>query len=312
MPAHHVAVLEPELIALLDPQPGETVVDATFGFGGHARAVAERLGRNGELICIDRDPAAGLRWREISGELDSPSRFIRADFADALEGLASQGAAPDAIYLDLGVSSMQLDAAERGFSYSFDAPLDMRMDPTTGPSALQAVNEWTEERLAEVLRDYGEERHSRAIAREVVRRRPMATTGELVEAIRDAVPAAYRFGRGHPAKRSFQALRIAVNDELGALDRALPAAWGQLPIGGRLAVICFHSLEDRRVKRFLGERARPCICPPELPECRCGGRPEAESLARRAVAPSEQEVERNPRARSAHLRAARKLTGERA
>lgn len=311
MPTEHVAVLEPELVALVDPQPGELVIDATFGFGGHARAVAERLGSGGELVCIDRDPAAAERWGRISDELGSPSRFLRADYADALERLAAEEQAPDAIYMDLGVSSMQLDAAERGFSYAFDAPLDMRMDPTRGGSAREAVNAWTEERLAGVLRELGEERHARSIAREIVRRRPLETTGELVDAIRDAVPPSYRFGRGHPARRSFQALRIAVNDELGSLDRALPVAWSQLPVGGRLAVISFHSLEDRRVKRFLAERSRPCICPPELPECRCGGRPEAELVTRRAVTPSDEEVERNPRARSAHLRAARKLSGAR-
>ena len=308
MPTGHESVLEPELIALLDPAPGETAVDCTFGFGGHSRALAGRIGPAGELIAIDRDPAAELRFGEVEPELASPARFIRAEFSAALVALAGEGVAVDVIALDLGVSSMQLDQAERGFSYSFDAPLDMRMDPTSGVSAAEAVNDWTEARLAAVLRDFGEERHARAIAREIAARRPFTTTGELVEAIRDAVPPAYRFGRGHPAKRSFQALRIAVNGELDSLARTLPISWEILPIGGRLGVISFHSLEDRPVKRFLAERSRPCICPPELPECRCGGEPEAELLTRRAVVATESELERNPRASSARLRVARKLT----
>ena len=183
----------------------------------------------------------------------------------------------------------------------------MRMDSSQGLSALEVVNEWPAARLETVLRELGEERHARSIAAEIARRRPLETTGELVEAIRAAVPPAYRFGRGHPAKRSFQAIRIAVNDELDSLDRALPGAWSLLADGGRFAAIAFHSLEDRRVKRFLAELARGCICPPEFPVCVCGHEPEAELLSRRAVRPSEREVERNPRSRSARLRAARKL-----
>src|SRR5205823_7841636 len=174
------------------------------------------------------------------------------------------------------------------------------------------VNEWPEERLAATIRENGEERHARAIAREIVRRRALETTADLVEAIRAAVPPSYRFGRGHPAKRTFQAIRIAVNGELASLERALPLAWGALAIGGRLAAVSFHSLEDRIVKRFLRARARECICPPELPVCVCGRQPEAELLAPRPVRPSTAEGERNPRASSARLRGARKLTGPRA
>ena len=310
MPTEHVPVLAPELIALADPQPGELAVDCTFGAGGHARLVAERLGPTGQLISIDRDPTAAERFAEIEGELDAPARFIHADFADGLAALAADGVIADVVYMDLGVSSMQLDAWERGFSYSYDAPLDMRMDPGSQPSARELVNEWPEDRIAQVLREYGEERHARVIAREIVARRPLDTTAELVEAIRDAVPPAYRFGRGHPAKRSFQALRIAVNGELESLDRALPAAWDLLRTGGRLAAISFHSLEDRRVKRFLVDRARGCICPPELPVCQCGHEPEAKLLTRRAVAPTAAEVEQNPRSGSAHLRVAVKLAAE--
>lgn len=212
--------------------------------------------------------------------------------------------------MDLGVSSMQVDAMERGFSYAYDAPLDMRMDPQQELSAREVVNEWPQDRIAAILREYGEERYARAIAREIVARRPFETTAELVDAIRDAVPPAYRFGRGHPAKRSFQAIRIAVNEELRALEDALPRAWDLLAPGGRLAAISFHSLEDRMVKRFLADKARGCVCPPELPVCVCGREPEAELITRRAVSPTDEEIERNPRASSAHLRVARKLDPE--
>jgi 16S rRNA (cytosine1402-N4)-methyltransferase len=307
MPTEHVPVMAAELLDLLDPHPGETAVDCTFGGGGHSQAVAERLGTGGTLIAIDRDPAAERRFAELEDELEPETRFMRADFADALETLRTDGVRADVVYLDLGVSSLQLDAAERGFSYSYDAPLDMRMDPEDELSAADLVNEWPQERIATVLRDYGEERHARSIAREIVRRRPLHTTAELVDAIRAAVPSAYRFGRGHPAKRSFQALRIAVNGELDSLDRALPAAWDLLRDRGRLAVISFHSLEDRRVKRFLADRARGCICPPEIPVCVCGREPEAEPLTRRPLAATPEEIERNPRSHSARLRGARKL-----
>jgi 16S rRNA (cytosine1402-N4)-methyltransferase len=307
MPMEHVPVLATELLDVLDPHPGETAIDCTFGGGGHAQEVAERLGSGGTLIAIDRDPVAERRFAELEDELEPQTRFMRADFADALVALGEEGVRADVIYLDLGVSSLQLDAAERGFSYSYDAPLDMRMDPEDELSAADLVNEWPEERIATVLREYGEERHARSIAREIVRRRPLHTTAELVEAIRASVPPAYRFGRGHPAKRSFQALRIAVNGELDSLDRALPAAWDLLRDRGRLAVISFHSLEDRRVKHFLADRIRGCVCPPELPVCVCGREPEAEPLTRRAMAATPEEIERNPRSHSARLRGARKL-----
>ncbi len=307
MPTEHLPVLGPELVALCDPGPGDTVVDCTFGGGGHARLVAERIGPTGALVCIDRDPAAATRFAELEPELGCEARFEPGDFSDVLEALAGEGLRPQTIYMDLGISSHQLDTWERGFSYSYDAPLDMRMDSSQGLSALEVVNEWPAARLETVLRELGEERHARAIAAEVARRRPLETTGELVEAIRSAVPSAYRFGRGHPAKRSFQAIRIAVNDELDSLDRALPGAWSLLADGGRFAAIAFHSLEDRRVKRFLAGLARGCTCPPEFPVCVCGHEPEAELLSRRVVRPGEREAETNPRSRSARLRAARKL-----
>jgi 16S rRNA (cytosine1402-N4)-methyltransferase len=307
MATEHVPVLATELIDLLDPHPGETAVDCTFGGGGHARLVAERIGPGGSLIAIDRDPAADERFAELADELEPETRFVRGDFADALESLREEGVRADMVYLDLGISSLQLDAAERGFSYSYDAPLDMRMDRDQELSATDVVNEWPQERLATVIRDYGEERHARTIAREIVRRRPLHTTAELVDAIRASVPPAYRFGRGHPAKRTFQAIRIAVNDELESLDRAIPAAWDLLRDRGRLAVISFHSLEDRRVKRFITDKARSCVCPPELPVCVCDREPEAEPLSRRPLAPTPEEMERNPRSHSARLRGARKL-----
>jgi len=307
VPKDHEPVLAEELVDLLDPRPGDTFVDCTFGGGGHARLIAERVGAEGELIAVDRDPSSEARWREFAATAPSRARFLRADFVVALEGLRGEGVRPDGIVFDLGMSSLQLDAWERGFSYAYEAPLDMRMDPDQSLTAAEIVNEWPQDRLARVLREFGEERRAGSIAREIIKRRPLATTSELVTAVKAAIPPAERFGRGHPAKRSFQAIRIAVNDELGALDRALPLAWQLLAIGGRLGAISFHSLEDRRVKRFLADRVRGCVCPPELPVCVCGREPEAEPLSRRAIAPSPEEVERNPRAASAHLRGALKL-----
>jgi 16S rRNA (cytosine1402-N4)-methyltransferase len=306
----HVPVLAEELLQLLELRPGQTAIDCTFGDGGHARLVAERLGAGGTLVAIDRDPLAEQRFIRLAEEVECELRFIRAGYAEALELLGREGLRADAAYFDLGMSSMQVDARERGFSYSYEAPLDMRMDPSQELSAREVVAEWDERRLARALRDFGEERHAGAIARAIVRRRaqaPIETTQELVDAINSAIPAPARFAGGHPAKRSFQALRIAVNDELEQLDRALPLAWSLLREGGVLAGISFHSLEDRRVKRFLAARAQGCICPPDLPICACGREPEAALLTRRSVVPSAEEVERNPRSSSARLRAARKL-----
>jgi 16S rRNA (cytosine1402-N4)-methyltransferase len=273
--------------------------------------VAFRLGSEGSLVCVDRDPEAEERFGDLAEEMECEARFVRADYADAIDGLAAAGERFDVAYMDLGVSSTQVDRPARGFSYAADAPLDMRMDPSQELSAHTIVNDWPAERLQAALRDLGEERHARSVAAEIVRRRPLETTFDLVEAVRAAVPPAYRFGRGHPAKKTFQAIRIAVNDELESLDRALPGAWALLATGGRLGAIAFHSLEDRRVKRFLADRARECVCPPELPACVCSREPEAELLTRRAIAASPEEAERNPRSRSARLRVARKLRGPR-
>jgi 16S rRNA (cytosine1402-N4)-methyltransferase len=306
----HIPVLAGELIELTDPQPGEVAVDCTFGGGGHARLIADRIGPAGTLIGIDRDPVAEERFAELAAEVPCETRFIRADFAQGLEQLLEEELRADIVYLDLGMSSMQVDTWERGFSYAYDAPLDMRMDPEQELSARQIVNGWEERRLARLLREYGEERYATQIARAIGRarrREELTTTQQLVETIKSAVPTPAQFAGGHPARRTFQALRIAVNDELGQLDEALPLAWQLLRPGGRLAAISFHSLEDRRVKRFLADRARGCICPPDIPICVCGREPEAELLTRRAVAPTPGEIESNPRSKSAHLRAARKL-----
>jgi len=311
----HVPVLAGELIDLTAPSRGETAVDCTFGAGGHARLVADRLGSTGKMVCIDRDPAAEPRFEELAAEVACETRFLRMDYAEGLAVLVEEGLGADVVYLDLGISSMQVDARERGFSYSYDAPLDMRMDPSQELDARAVLNNWDERQLAQIFRRYGEDPNARRIAREIVRRRrraPLETTGELVEAIEAALPAAVRrrFGGGHPAKRVFQAVRIAVNGELDSLDRALPLAWELLRPGGRLAAISFHSLEDRRVKRFLAERARGCVCPPDFPVCVCGHEAEAELLTGRAVAPTAGEVAQNPRAKSGRLRAARRIGEE--
>ena len=313
MPKTHVPVLAGELIEALDPQPGQVAVDCTLGAAGHARLVAGRLGPAGLLIGIDRDPLAEETFAELAAESPCRTRLLRADFAGGLRTLHAEGVRADMVYLDLGMSSMQVDTRERGFSYAYDAPLDMRMDPAQELTAAEIVNTWEPRRLARVLRDYGEERYADRIAREIARRRSggeLGTTFELVDAITAAIPAPARFAGGHPAKRTFQGLRIAVNDELSQLDAALPLAWDLLRVGGRLAAISFHSLEDRRVKRFLAERTRGCICPPDLPVCGCGRTPQAELVFRRAAAPTPGEVAENPRSRSARLRAARKLIDE--
>jgi 16S rRNA (cytosine1402-N4)-methyltransferase len=306
----HIPVLAGELIEALDPRPGEVAVDCTVGGGGHARLLAERLGPAGTLIGIDRDPTAEERFATLAAEVPCHTRFIRADFVTALTDLADEQLRADIVYLDLGMSSMQVDTWERGFSYSYDAPLDMRMDPEQSLTAEEIVNTWDQRRLARLLREYGEERFATQIARAILRvrqRETLSTTQELVDTIKTAVPIPAQFAGGHPAKRTFQALRIAVNDELAQLEQALPAAWELLAPDGRMAAISFHSLEDRLVKRFFAALARGCICPPDLPICVCGHEPEAELLTRRAVAPTPGEVAANPRSRSAHLRAARKL-----
>jgi len=300
-------VLADEVRELLAVQPGATLVDGTFGAGGHSRLLAADLAGQGRLIAIDRDPEARMYFERVRRELPPQSRFLRGDFAVVLVQLAENGVEADAVILDLGISSMQIDKPERGFSYAVDAPLDMRMDPSATRSARDIVNELDERELADIFRRYGEERFARQIAQAIVRRResqPFERTGELVETIKSAIPAPRRFGDGHPAKRVFQALRITVNEELESLERALPAALAMLRPGGRVAVISFHSLEDRIVKRFFAAEARGCVCPPDLPVCVCGREPRLRLVTRKAVRPSPQEVADNPRSASARLRVA--------
>lgn len=278
--------------------------DGTLGLGGHARSLIEAIGPRGEFYGVDRDPQAlalaRSRLEPLGGRLVvTQNTFDRALAQEDLPAF-------DAILLDLGVSSMQLDRPERGFSFSRPGPLDMRMDPHTGPSARDLVNSATEAELSLLFSRYGEEPHSRRIARAIVRARPFETTDQLASCVaRAAGPS--RSGM-HPATRVFQALRIAVNDELGALERALPLAIDRLAPGGRMAVITFHSLEDRIVKRFIRAEARGCVCPPRLPACACGRAPRVVDLTPKALVASPQEVSLNPRARSAKLRGARKVS----
>ena len=301
----HVPVLADEVRELLAVRPGETVVDATFGAGGHAALLAADLQGRGKLIAIDRDPGARAYFNRFAKRAGVQARLLRGDFAVVLDQLQQNGVEADAILLDLGVSSMQIDRPERGFSYTADARLDMRMDPAAEVTAAGIVNEAAERDLATIFKRYGEERYARQIARAIVRRRrqrPFERTGDLVETIKGAIPAPARFGDGHPAKRVFQALRIAVNDELGSLEAGLPAAFAMLRPGGRLAVISFHSLEDRLVKRFMRDRERGCDCPPDFPVCVCGKQPELRSVSRKAIRPGAHEISVNPRSSSARLR----------
>jgi 16S rRNA (cytosine1402-N4)-methyltransferase len=305
----HVPVLADEVRALLALEPGHTLVDATFGAGGHATLLARDLHGDGKVIAIDRDPTVRPYFERFRRSAGVSSRFLRGDYSIVLGQLAENGVRADAILFDLGVSSMQLDRPERGFSYASDAPLDMRMDPSSEYSARELVNEASERDLERIFRRYGEERFARQIARAIGRRRrrqPFERTSELVDTIKAAIPAPARFGEGHPAKRVFQALRIAVNGELDAVEDALPAAVEMLRPGGRIAVISFHSLEDRIVKHFLREEARGCTCPPDFPVCVCGHEPVLRVLTPRPIRPTAREAALNPRSASARLRAAEK------
>jgi 16S rRNA (cytosine1402-N4)-methyltransferase len=306
----HFPVLAAEVRELLAVKPGETVVDATFGAGGHAELLAKDLHGKGRFIGVDVDPDVRRHFERFRRRAGVPARLLRGNFAGVLHKLADNDVRADAILLDLGVSSMQLDRPERGFSYVADAPLDMRMDPSADVSARELVNEASERELASVFKRYGEERYARQIARAIGRRRrerPIQRTGELVDIVKSAIPTPARFGDGHPAKRVFQALRIAVNEELDSLESALPDAVTMLRAGGRLAVISFHSLEDRIVKRFLRAGARGCTCPPDFPVCVCGQEPVIRELTRRPIRPGAQELAVNPRASSARLRGAVKV-----
>jgi 16S rRNA (cytosine1402-N4)-methyltransferase len=309
--ADHIPVLAEEVRQLLAVQPGETVVDGTFGAGGHSRLLVADLHGKGKLVAVDRDPTVRPYFDRVKASARGIQfRFLRGDYAVVLGQLAANGVRADAVLLDLGLSSMQVDRPERGFSYATDAPLDMRMDPSDELTAADVLATWSERELETMFRRYGEERYARQIARGIVRRRasgPLERTGQLVDVVRASIPAPARFGEGHPAKRVFQALRIEVNHELESLEAGLPAAFEMLRPGGRLAVISFHSLEDRIAKRFFRDRARGCTCPPEFPICVCGHEPEARILTTKPVRPSAREVETNPRAASARLRAAVKV-----
>lgn len=304
---YHRPVQLDETIEALAVRPDGVYVDGTAGGGGHSYAIASRLTSGGRLISLDQDPDAVV---EASRRLQGlPARVIRANFTEIARVLREEGlSAADGILLDIGVSSHQLDTPERGFSYHADAPLDMRMSQE-GTTAADLVNTWGEKELSDIFYRYGEEKFSRPIARAIVRAReeePVVTTGRLADIIRDAVPARARRD-GHPARRVFQALRIAVNGELECLSSALDTAFSCLKDGGRLAVITFHSLEDRMVKQRFASFCEGCICPPDFPQCVCGRTPAARLILRKPVAASEKELEKNPRSRSARLRCVERL-----
>ena len=300
MATEHRPVMLEETLAALDPKDGETVVDATFGGGGHAGRILERLGPDGKVVGIDRDPQAVERASALLR--DRRFSFVSGAYDEVLRAMIGEGVRADAILFDLGLSSFQIDEPERGFSYVREGPLDMRMDPRSGVSAADFLNAVEAGELARILVEYGDtpRGEARRVAREIVRRRPLETTLDLTGAVRAAVGWVER--GGNPAKRVFQAVRVHVNDELGGLGRALAAAERLLVPGGRMAVISFHSGEDRLVKRFISEREGRCVCPPELPVCVCGARPILRKGA--VVRPSAEEMRENPRSASARLRVA--------
>lgn len=311
--APHLPVLRDRVVALLADAPDGVIVDGTVGAAGHARAVLEaRIARYGHahLIGLDRDPLALELAAEHLAGVDATVELVRTRFDALPEVLDARGIdAVTGVLLDLGISSMHVDRAERGFSYRQDAPLDMRMDPDLPESAADLVNERPPGELARILRELGEERFADRIVRAIVDARPVTTTTQLAAIVRDAIPAAARRKGGHPATRTFQALRIAVNDELAALEAVLPVALERLAPGGVAVVLSYHSLEDRRVKQAFASAATGCICPPGLPVCGCGRTPLVEPLVRRPERPGEEEIAANPRAASALLRAVRRLPG---
>lgn len=308
---HHITVLLDEAVDGLNVRPDGVYVDCTLGGAGHSRLIASRLAGQGRLIAIDQDDAALANAREKLAPYADRVTLVKRNFRRLKEVLAEQGVARvDGILFDLGVSSPQLDEGERGFSYQADAPLDMRMDRDAPLSAYEIVNEWDEAEIARLIWEYGEEKFSRNIARQIVRHReqaPIETTGQLVEIIKEAIPAPARRNGPHPAKRTFQAIRIAVNDELGAFREAIADAIDVLAPGGRVSVITFHSLEDRICKQAFQERAKGCTCPPSFPQCVCGNRPIVKIVTKKPILPGEAELSANPRARSAKLRIAEKL-----
>jgi 16S rRNA (cytosine1402-N4)-methyltransferase len=307
---HHVPVLLHETLDALAIKPGGTYVDCTLGGAGHAAEIAKRLGPEGRLIGLDQDQRALRAAQERLAPYDDKITLVKTNFEAIGSVIRNLALAPvDGILMDIGVSSHQLDEAERGFSFHQDAPLDMRMDRDHPTSAATILNEWTEAEIARIIWQYGEERWSKRIAQFIARAReekPLQTTDDLVNVIKAAIPASARREGGHPARRTFQAIRIAVNDELGVLQRGLEGALEVLGPGGRLAVITFHSLEDRIVKQTFANWVNPCTCPPSLPVCACGKAPKAQHVTRKPITASEAELEVNPRSRSAKLRAAAK------
>ena len=305
MEFHHISVLLNECIDNLNIRPDGIYVDGTMGGGGHSLEIAKRL-TTGRLICIDQDPnaheAAGKRLAEYKDRIT----FVRDNFGNIKSILDSLGIEKiDGMLLDIGVYSHQLDEAERGFSYQQDAPLDMRMNPDRPFSAYDVVNGYDEDELDRVIFTYGEERWARRIAQFIVKEReakPIETTGELVDIIKKAVPKGARKDGPHPAKRTFQAIRIEVNGELEVLQRAIDDVAARLAVGGRLCIITFHSLEDRIVKEAFRKQENPCICPPQFPVCVCGKKPLGRVITRKPILPSKEELEENPRSRSAKLR----------
>ena len=307
---HHVSVLLEESLEALNIRPDGVYLDGTLGGAGHSSRIAAKL-TTGLLIGVDRDPKALAAAAQRLAPWQDRVKLVHANFRE-LDGILDGLSIPavDGMLFDLGVSSPQLDEAGRGFSYMADAPLDMRMDPSDALSAYEVVNAWSQEELRRILFAYGEERYAPLIAAAIVRRReqaPIRSTLELVDVIRSAMPQKALREKQHPAKRSFQAIRIAVNDELGAVDAMMRTAIGRLRPGGRLAVITFHSLEDRIVKNAMAEAAKGCTCPPEFPVCVCGKKPTVKLITRKPITSGEAELEANPRARSAKLRVAEKL-----
>ena len=308
----HIPVLPHEVCDAACVQPGDVIVDGTFGAGGHSRLLTAQLDGRGVHIGVDRDPSVVARYEQFSQDLPSSieRRLLRMPFPDAFAELAREDVSADVVILDVGVSSMHIDEAARGFSYMQDGPLDMRMDPSSGESAAHLLATRDALELESILREYGEEKYARRIAESIVASRadhPLERTSQLVELVERSIPRQAQYAPGHSARRVFQALRVAVNDELGMLDRGLDAALELLAPGGRLVVISFHSLEDRMVKRRFASWQGRCTCPPGLPVCACGATALVRPITRKAVVGRPEEVAENPRAASAKLRAVAKV-----